>query len=395
MTVFEAEPRAGGHACTVDVPVPEGGTVPVDVGFMVFNDRNYPHFEALLARLGVGGRVSDMSFSVSDGRDFEYAGHSPSALFANRRHLVDPGFLRMVGEYVRFSREGRRLLRSDADPSLAGWLEACGFSRRFIDGLIVPQASAVWSADPAQMWDFPARFLLQFFDNHGMLSLRGRPVWHTVVGGSRAYVDAITDGMDVRLGARVERVARIAGGGVEITPDGRPSEVFDEAVLACHADQALAMLAEPTTAEHEVLGAMRFLPSEVVLHSDPSLLPRRRAAHASWNAHLVEPAKPLPTVTYDLRRLQGHATELPILATLNRTEAIDPATIHARFAFAHPVFSTAGVAAQARHAEISGADRIHYAGAYWRWGFHEDGVWSAHRVAERIAAAASTSEVAA
>lgn len=382
VVLFEAEDRLGGHACSVDVPIPEGGTVPADVGFMVFNDHNYPLFEALLDRLGVAGRESDMSFSVSDGADFEYAGHSPSALFANRAHLRDRGFLRMIGEYIRFSREGKRLLASDADPSLAEWLEACGFSRRFIDGLIVPQASAVWSADPTSMWDFPARFLLQFFDNHGMLSLRGRPTWSTVAGSSRRYVAAISRGLDVRLGAPVERVARRADGdGVDVTVRGAGPERFDDAVLACHSDQALAMVHEPTAAEREVLGAMRYLPSEVVLHSDPSVLPRRAAARASWNAHIGAVDETMPTVTYDLARLQGLPTRLPILVTLNRTADIDPALIHARFPFAHPVFSRAGVAAQSRHGEISGADRLHYAGAYWRWGFHEDGVWSAHRAA--------------
>lgn len=389
VVLFEAEDRLGGHACSVDVKIPEGGTVPADVGFMVYNDRNYPHFEALIDRLGVRGRVSDMSFSVSDGADFEYAGHGIGALFANRRHAVDPRFLKMVGEYVRFSREGKRLLASDADPTLAAWLEERGFSRHFIDRLIVPQASAVWSADPAQMWDFPARFLLQFFANHGMLSLVGRPTWHTVAGSSARYVRAISRGLDVRLASPVARVARLAGGGVEIGVAGASGagERFDEAVLACHADQALAMLADPTVAEREVLGAIDYLESEVVLHGDASLLPRRAAARASWNAHLTMPAKPLPTVTYDLRRLQGLPTRREILVTLNRTGEIDPALIDARFAFSHPVFSTAGVAAQRRHAEISGADRIHYAGAYWRWGFHEDGVWSAHRVADAIGAA--------
>ncbi len=190
----------------------------------------------------------------------------------------------------------------------------------------------------------------------------------------------------MRLSSPVELVARVAGGGVDVTVAGAAAERFDEAVLACHSDQALAMLADPTQAEREVLGAIAYLPSEVVLHGDASLLPRRAAAQASWNAHLTSPPKPVPTVTYDLRRLQGLPTRRPILATLNRTEDIDPSTIDARFAFSHPVFSTAGVAAQRRHGEISGADRIHYAGAYWRWGFHEDGVWSAHRVAERFGA---------
>jgi predicted NAD/FAD-binding protein len=388
VTVYEAAARPGGHACTVDVRVPEGGTVPADVGFMVLNDRTYPRFSALLAELGVRTRASDMSFSVSDGRSLEYAGHSLRGLFANPRHLVDRRFLRMVAEYARFNREARALLASDADPSLRAWLRDRGFSERFAECLLVPQAAAVWSADPEQMWSFPARFLVQFFANHGMLSLTGRPAWRTIVGSSRAYVEAICArlGNRLRLGAPVIRVRRTRDGAVDVVAAGRGSERFDEVVLACHADQALEVLGDPAPAEREVLGAIRHQVSELVLHSDERLLPRRRAARASWNAHLVRPAPAGPTVTYDLRRLQGLETALPILATLNLADRIDPTLVHAAFRFAHPVYTPEAVAGQQRHGEISGADRVHFAGAYWRWGFHEDGVASAHRVAEAIAA---------
>lgn len=389
--LFEGAARAGGHACTVDVPVPEGGAVPVDVGFMVLNDRTYPRFQALLAELGIRTRVSDMSFSVSDGLDFEYAGSSPAALFANPRHLADRRFLRMVAEYARFNREARKLLASGADPSLRGWLQARGFSEYFVERLLVPQASAVWSADPAQMWTFPARFLLEFFANHGMLHLTGRPTWHTIVGGSRAYVGAICArlGARTRLSSPVTRVRRSGDGAVEVTVAGSGPMRFDEVVFACHADEALALLAEPTPAEAAILGAIAYQPSELVLHSDDRLLPRRRAARASWNAHLVDPAPAAPTVTYDLGRLQGLQTSLPVLATLNLRERIDPAKVHATFRFAHPVYAPEAVAAQRRHGEISGTDRIHFAGAYWFSGFHEDGVASAHRVAAAIDAVPS------
>jgi predicted NAD/FAD-binding protein len=386
VTLFESAARAGGHACTVDVPVPEGGAVAVDVGFMVLNDRTYPRFRALLGELGIRTRVSDMSFSVSDGRDFEYGGRSPGALFANPRHLADPRFLRMVAEYVRFNREARALLASGADPSLRGWLHERRFSEYFVERLLIPQASAVWSADPAQMWTFPARFLLEFFANHGMLRLTGRPTWHTIVGGSRAYVDAIRArlGARTRLSSRVARVRRMGDGAVEVSVAGRSPMRFDEVVLACHADEALALLADPTPDETAVLGAIAYLPSELVLHSDERLLPRRRAARASWNAHLVDPAPAAPTVTYDLGRLQGLQSSLPVLATLNLRERIDPAKVHATFRFAHPVYTPQAVCAQRRHGEISGADRIHFAGAYWSSGFHEDGVASAHHVAAAV-----------
>jgi predicted NAD/FAD-binding protein len=295
----------------------------------------------------------------------------------------------MVGEYARFNREARALLASGADPSLRGWLRERGFSEYFIERLLVPQASAVWSADPALMWAFPARFLLDFFANHGMLRFTGRPAWHTIVGGSRTYVEAIC----ARLGARVllrspvTCVRRTRDGAVEVRVAGSAAMRFDEVVLACHADQALALLADPTPAETAVLGAIAYQRSELVLHSDDRLLPRRRTARASWNAHLVDPAPAAPTLTYDLRRLQGLQTSLPVLATLNLRERIDPAKVHATFRFAHPVYTPQAISAQLRHGEISGADRIHFAGAYWSSGFHEDGVASAHRVTASIDAA--------
>jgi predicted NAD/FAD-binding protein len=397
VTLFEAAARPGGHACTLDVPVPEGGAVAVDVGFMVLNDRTYPQFHALLAELGIRTRVSDMSFSVSDGRDFEYGGRSLDALFANRRHLADRRFLRMVAEYARFNREARALLASDAQPSLRGWLQERGFSKYFVERLLVPQASAIWSADPGQMWTFPARFLLEFFANHGMLRVTGRPTWQTIVGGSRAYVDAICArlGDRAQMSSPVASVRRTGDGAVDVTVAGRAPMRFDDVVLACHADAALALLADPTPAETAVLGAIAYQPSELVLHSDDRLLPRRRAAHASWNAHLVEPTPAAPTLTYDLKRLQGLETALPVLATLNLRERIDPMKVHATFRFAHPVYTPDAVAAQRRHAEISGADRIHFAGAYWSSGFHEDGVASAHRVAAALDAAPRREPVAA
>jgi uncharacterized protein len=387
--LFEAAARPGGHACTVDVPVPEGGAVAVDVGFMVLNDRTYPRFQALLAELGISTRVSDMSFSVSDGRDFEYGARSLNALFANRRHLADHRFLRMITEYARFHREARRLLTSDAQPSLRGWLREREFSEYFVERLLVPQASAVWSADPEQMWTFPARFLLEFFANHGMLGITGRPTWQTVVGGSRAYVEAICArlGDRTRFSSPISSVRRTDDGGVDVTVAGGAPMRFDKVVLACHADDALALLADPTPDETAVLGAISYQRSELVLHSDDRLLPRRRAAHASWNAHLVDSAPAAPTLTYDLGRLQGLETALPLLATLNLRERVDPAMVHATFQFAHPVYTPEAVAAQRRHAEVSGADRIHFAGAYWSSGFHEDGVASAHRVVDAVDAA--------
>lgn len=386
VTVLEAQGRAGGHAWTLDVELP-GGTVPVDVGFLVFNDRNYPRFEALLSELGVESRASDMSFSVSDGAAFEYAGNGPRGLFANPRHLLDRRFLKMVREYARFNSDARELMAGDADPSLRDWLRGLGYSDYFVQRLIVPQASAVWSADPEQMWTFPARFLVQFFDNHGLLGFRDRPEWRTVAGGSRRYVEAIAAelGERLRLSSAVRSVARDPDG-VTVTAEGQEPERFDEVVLACHADQALALLADPSPLESELLGAIPYLPSELVLHTDASLMPRRRAAWASWNAHLLDASRGTPAVTYWLDNLQGHAVESPLLATLNLTDRIDPARVITTLQVAHPTYTPAGLRAQERHAEISGVGRTHYAGAYWSWGFHEDGVKSGHRVAEALLA---------
>jgi predicted NAD/FAD-binding protein len=377
ITVFEAGAYAGGHSNTVAVET-EGGTHHVDTGFIVFNDRNYPRSTRLLERLNVAWQPSSMTFSVSDSRgDFEYNGASPNGLFAKRAHLVTPWFHRMVADLVRFNREARRLLASREDPSLRGWLEQRGYSRPFVERLIVPQASAVWSADPEQMWRFPARFLAEFFDNHGMLGLTGRPRWRTVKGGSRRYVEQLVAPLRVRLETPVSAIARHDD---HVTVDG---EAFDHVVIAAHADQALSMLADPSDREHEILGAFPYQPNEAVLHTDRALLPRRRRAWASWNYHLLEEPSGLPTVTYHMNRLQSLRAEEQLCVTLNRTAAIDPAKIVTRIGYAHPVYTTAGVAAQARHHEIS-RDRTHYCGAYWGWGFHEDGVTSAVRVASRL-----------
>lgn len=386
ITVFEANDYAGGHTNTIRV-VTEAAEYDVDTGFMVFNDRNYPRFESLLAQLGVASQPSDMSFSVSDeSGTFEYSGSSPNGLFATRRHLVSPAFGRMVADYVRFNRAAPALLaESGPGPSLGQWLEQQRFSRMFLERLIVPQASAVWSADPRQMWSFPARFMLEFFSNHGMLGLRGRPRWRTITGGSWRYVEALTRALGdrLRLSTPVRRVERFEDR-VEVTPAGGEPESFDEVVLALHADQALALLADASPEEHEILSAFPYQDNEAVLHTDASLLPRRRRAWASWNYHLLEHPRGRATVTYHLNRLQSLRADREYCVTLNLTERIDPARVIRKLRYAHPVYTAAGVDAQGRHAEISGRNRTHYCGAYWGWGFHEDGVASGLRVAEAL-----------
>jgi predicted NAD/FAD-binding protein len=389
ITVFEAADRVGGHTNTVRVDAADG-THWVDTGFIVFNDRNYPNFEPLLAELGVATQDSRMSFSVSDGTGgFEYSG-SPRGLFAQPGNAANPRFLRMVADLVRFNREVRGLLElaPDEGPSLREFLDQGGYGEWFTERLIVAQASAVWSADPEQMWSFPAAFLARFFHNHGMLGFTGRPQWRTVTGGSRRYVEEITRPFAdrIRTGAPVRTVERTPEG-VLVDADGCETELFDEVVVAAHADQALGMLARPTAAERDVLGAVAYQPNQAVLHTDTSVMPRRRAAWASWNAHLVPGARDA-RLTYWMNELQSLDTKTDYLVSLNMADRIDPAKVIETIDYSHPVFTPEGVAAQGRQMEISGADRIHYCGAYWRWGFHEDGVVSALRALDRVGGAA-------
>jgi len=388
LTVFEANAYPGGHANTIRVDT-ANETHMVDTGFVVFNDRNYPRFERLLERLAVDTQPSTMSFSVSDGvGEFEYSSASANGLFANRAHLLTPWFVRMIAELARFRRAARELLAEQGnDVSLGEWLERRRFSRAFIERLIVPQASAVWSADPRQMWSFPARFLAEFFGNHGMLSFRGRPRWRTIRGGSARYVEALTRPFYRRLRLRtpVEAVTRHTDH-VLVKPRDGEALRFDEVVLATHSDQALALLRDASDREREILGAIPYQPNEAVLHTDVRMLPRRRRAWASWNYHLLAEPAGATTVTYHMNRLQSLRAERELCVTLNRSEAIDSAQVIRTIPYAHPVYTAAGVRAQARVQEISGRNRTHFCGAYWGWGFHEDGVVSALRVCERFGA---------
>jgi predicted NAD/FAD-binding protein len=384
IVVYEASERIGGHTHTVPVEAADG-THWIDTGFIVFNDRNYPNFEGLLRELEVASQPSHMSFSVSDGRGgFEYAG-TPWGLFARPAHLLSPTFLGMLRDWRRFNREARALIGMNGTaPSLGHWLEQQGFSRHFVERLIVPQASAVWSADPEQMWSFPASFMAEFFENHGMYSLRDRPRWRTVSGGSRSYVEAIVEPWRdrVRTGAPVRRIERLPES-VRIEADSCESEDFDQVVIATHSDQALAMLGDPSAAEREVLGAIPYQRNEAVLHTDASLMPRRRAAWSSWNFHLTPEPATGTTVTYWMNHLQRLRTREQYFVTLNRSEEIDPAKVIRKIAYDHPVYTKEGVDAQGRWSEISGSEQhTHYCGAYWGWGFHEDGVVSAQRVCD-------------
>jgi predicted NAD/FAD-binding protein len=388
VSVFEAASRAGGHTWTVDVET-ERALHRVDTGFIVYNDGNYPGFVRLLERLGVATQPSRMSFSVSDGRgEFEYNGASPNGLFARRSSLLRPSFHRIVRDLLRFNREAPALIGlNGSGPTLLDFLDEGGYSREFVERLIVPQASAVWSTDPRDLRSFPASLLAEFFDNHGMFGFTGRPRWRAVAGGSSRYVERLTAAMRGRLrpSTPVARIERFPDR-VEVTPERGGPERFDEVVIATHSDQALAMLADPSAAEAEVLGAIPYQPNDVVLHTDPSLLPHRRRARASWNFHLQDEPAERTTVTYHMNRLQALDTERDYCVTLNRTEAIDPERVIGAREFSHPVFTQAALAAQRRWGEISGARRTHFCGAYWGYGFHEDGVQSGLRVCRHFGA---------
>jgi predicted NAD/FAD-binding protein len=385
LTIFEAEPRPGGHSNTVMVES-ERGIEAVDTGFIVFNDRNYPEFTGLLEELGVASRPSSMSFSVSDGQ-FEYSGRSLAGLFATPRNLIDPGYLKMLVEFPRFQRRLAELATGDAqeEMSLSDFLDEEGFSPMLRELAVVPLVSSVWSADPDQMWSFPVRFLARFLDNHGLLAIRNRPRWRTVEGGSKSYVEAVTAplGDRLRTGSPVEAIERFEDR-VEVTPRGGPPESFDQVVMATHSDQALEMLVDPSTQEVEVLGSIQYRPNETVLHTDQSLLPRRRAARACWNYHLTGSTPGAPALTYDMNRLQRLGCKRQFCVTLNRTDRIDPAKVIAKFDYWHPVFTPDAIAAQDRWSEISGQRRTHFCGAYWGSGFHEDGASSGLRVADAL-----------
>ncbi|HEY5318302.1 MAG TPA: FAD-dependent oxidoreductase [Solirubrobacteraceae bacterium] len=379
VSVFEAADWIGGHTHTVSVDASDGKH-DVDTGFIVLNDRNYPNFERLLAKLGVATQPSNMSFSVSDGRDFEYSSTSLAGLFANPRHLASPRFLRMLADVRRFQREARELLSTDGDgPSLRDYLDQRDYSREFVERLIVPQAAAVWSADPRQMWTFPARFLAQFFENHGMLGIGDRPKWRTIAGGSHRYVERLIAPFSERilLSQPVTAISRLADH-VEVTVRGQEARRFDRVIVATHSDQALEMLSDPSDREREILGAIPYQRNDVVLHTDRRLLPRRHRAWASWNYHLDTDGGG-SAVTYHMNRLQSLSTPEELCVTLNLTDRIEPARVLGHWNYAHPVYTPEGMSAQRRRVEIDGVDRIHYCGAYWGWGFHEDGVVSAMR----------------
>ena len=394
VTVFEAGAHVGGHTHTVDVDW-QGRHYAVDTGFIVFNDWTYPRFIALLNELGVDWQSSNMSFSLRDERTgLEYNGTSLNTLFAQRRNALRPSFLRMIADILRFNRQSRELLKgNDESLTLGEYLQRHHYSRSFRDAYIVPMGMSIWSATEHAMLSFPARFFVDFFDQHGFLSVNHRPEWQVVKFGSREYMRKLSAPLAnrIRLNTAVTAVRRDPAGVTVRTALGSV-ERFDQVFIACHADQALRLLQDPSPAEREILSSFPYQENEAVLHTDDSLLPRSPLARAAWNYHLLaardDAMRDRVTLTYDMNVLQSLDAPVRFLVTLNRTADIDPARVLKTMTYHHPVYLPAGVAAQKRRAEISGVNRTFYCGAYWRHGFHEDGVVSAEWALEEFARAA-------
>jgi predicted NAD/FAD-binding protein len=390
VTVFEARDRIGGHTNTVDVTV--GATrYAIDTGFIVHNDRTYPNLQRIFRELGVETKPTDMSFSVRE--DVSGIEYSSQSILAQRRNILNKRVMGMTRDILRFNRDAERLLKQgDRSTTLGDLLEAKGYSRPFIDLYIVPMGASIWSTDPDRMMGFPAHTFIRFLINHGLTSLVNRPQWYVVRGGSRDYVDRMTAAFAdrIRLSSPVERIRRDEHG-VEITASGERPERFDRVVIASHSDQALRMLDDPSDAEREVLGAMLYQDNDAVLHTDASLLPKTRRAWASWNYLIPKRAEDKVVVTYDMNALQGiEGCPKTFCVSLNAGDRIDPDRVLYRTTYAHPLYTAASVAAQARIDEVSGPRNTFYCGAYWRYGFHEDGVVSALAVAEKLGIALDT-----
>jgi uncharacterized protein len=388
VTIFEANDYPGGHTNTRDVAW-EGKSYAIDTGFIVFNDWTYPNFIAMLRELGVAWQTSDMSFSLRcDRTGLEYNGTSLNTLFAQRRNLLRPSFLRMLAEILRFNREAKEFAaHGDSSVSLAEYLRLGKYSRELIERYIVPMGRAIWSAQADAMLACPASFFIGFFDRHGMLSVDERPQWQAIRGGSREYVRALLAATraQVRLKTPVVQVTRMPEQVIVRTHRG-DTEHFDAIFFACHSDQALALLHRPTQAERDVLGAFPYAANEAVLHADASVLPRAPLARAAWNYHALATDQQAVALTYDMNVLQTIKAPVRFLVTLNNAQAIDERKIIERFAYRHPVYLPAGVAAQTRHRELNGMLGTYYCGAYWRYGFHEDGVVSAMQALEHFEA---------
>jgi predicted NAD/FAD-binding protein len=387
IALFEANPYLGGHTNTVAVELGDERHQ-IDTGFIVFNDRTYPSFTKLLAELGVASKPTEMSFSVrNDDANLEYNGHSLRTLFAQNRNLLRPSFYRMLLDIVRFNRVAAGAVHCNgAHESVKEFVDRHRFSSAFANHYLLPMGSAIWSCPRQCFSEFPIGFVIEFFHNHGLLALRDRPTWYVVEGGSQTYVQKLSEKFNagVRLNSPVESISRRRDG-VAVRSSSHHEETFDHVVFACHSDQALRILGDDATPlECEVLSAFPYCSNVAVLHTDTSLLPRRRQAWASWNCRIGDAEASPPVVTYNMNILQGLQSRHTFCVTLNAELDIAPEQILGRYVYHHPTFDSRRTAAQSRHSELLNSNRTSFCGAYWGNGFHEDGVVSAIRVVAAI-----------
>lgn len=384
VVVFEKNAHVGGHANTVDIVAPGGARIAVDTGFIVYNERNYPNLVRLFDHLSVPTQKTDMSFAASldDGR-LEYSGGSIAGLFGQPLNLASPRFLGMVADILKFYDQAPAILKDeDEKGSLGDYLRERRYGEAFIHDHLLPMAAAIWSAPAETMLAFPVRSFVRFCHNHGLLQLRDRPQWRTVTGGSREYVRRLSAGLNIRLRSPVARIERDEGGVDIVTTDGHRDR-FDEVVIGSHADEALALLAEPSAEERQVLGAFRYQENLALLHGDRSLMPRRERVWAAWNylgARGEDGGRHL-CVTYWMNRLQGLDPAVPLFVTLNPVNPVRDDTVHASFVYHHPVFDGAAMEAQPQLARLQGVNRTWFCGSYFGYGFHEDAFSSGLRVA--------------
>lgn len=394
ITLFEANHYIGGHTNTVDIEIGDQ-TFAVDTGFIVFNDRNYPHFRALLNQLGIQSVPTSMSFSVKDCRNqLEYCGSSINKLFGQRRNLLKPSFYKFIAEIFRFNSLALKLANAlPTDLTVDEFIKEYKFSSRFVDDYLYPMGSAIWSCSFSSFGRFPIRFITQFYRNHGLLGIRNRPQWHTIPGGARNYVNAIVRKFaeKIRTNSPVEKVHRLPRS-VQLFVKGQPPETFDHIIFACHADQALRILGDDSTAsERTVLSTFRYSRNVATLHTDHSILPKRRRTWASWNYMVGNQNDAPPCVTYNMNILQHIPCTSTICITLNGEDLVRPDCIHRSFVYHHPIFSVEREQARLQHKNLLNQRHTSFCGAYWGNGFHEDGVVSALNVVDAIGSSSTSS----
>ena len=389
VTVFEKNDYIGGHTATVDIEK-DGIPYAIDTGFIVFNDKTYPNYLALLDEIGIGKKATEMSFSVHNCHTgLEYNGHNLNTLFAQRRNLLNPKFWLLVKEILRFNKLCKGIFEADVylpGLTLGEFLTEHKFSPFFAEHYILPMGAAIWSSSLEQMEEFEFRFFVQFFHHHGLLNIADRPQWYVIPNGSRSYLAPLCAPFkdNIHLNANILGITR-NDNKVQIhfdNPDDK--QTFDEVVIACHSDQSLSLLSDATKDEESLLSDMPYSENSVILHTDVSLLPDRETAWASWNYQLSQDRSKPASVTYNMNILQGFYSDHTFCVTLNQKQDIDPDKILKEYNYHHPIFSSASIRAQQQRDLICGKHHTHFAGAYWHSGFHEDGVRSAVEVAQRF-----------